>query len=158
MSDGNPRIAVIGCGQWGRNLVRNLEALGALAMVCDTSSRARELAATISPKAHIVSDPDRVFAANLDGVVIATPARSHFSLAQAALQTGKDALVEKPLALTHKEGAELVRLADEHDRVLMVGHVLEYHPGVRRLLELAHSGELGQIRYIGSTRLDRGKI
>jgi predicted dehydrogenase len=90
-------------------------------------------------------------------LVIATPAETHYALAKRALLEGRDVFVEKPLALTFKEGEELVRLAAERDRILMVGHVLEYHPGVKRLLELVRD-ELGEIYYVYSTRLSLGKV
>lgn len=158
MTNTEPRLAVLGCGHWGRNLVRNLHDLGVLAMVCDTSAAGRELAKSLAPEARVVDEPDAVFAADLDGVVVATPARSHYGLSKGALQSKKDVFCEKPLALTYEEGAELVRLAAEQDRILMVGHVLEYHPGVVKLLELVHSDALGEVRYITSNRLSLGKV
>jgi predicted dehydrogenase len=96
--------------------------------------------------------------ADVAGIVIATPAETHYELARAALSAGKDVFVEKPLALTYEQGAQLVRLAEERGRILMVGHVLEYHPAVVRLLELVRTGELGRVRYISSNRLNLGKV
>jgi predicted dehydrogenase len=152
------RVAVIGCGYWGKNLVRNFNRLGALAMVCDQTAEGRELAATLAGDAVIVSDFDEVLFADLDGIVIATPAETHYELAMRALMAGKDVLVEKPLALTYEHGSHLVGLAAERGRRLMVGHVLEYHPAIARLLEMVRAGELGKIRYIYSNRLSLGKI
>jgi predicted dehydrogenase len=151
-------IAVVGCGYWGKNLVRNFRELGALRMVCDTSKAGRELAAETAPHAEVVADIDKVLGTPVGGVVIATPAETHYELAAQALEAGKDVLCEKPLALTYEQGIELVHLAERQERILMVGHVLEYHPGIVRLLELVRSGELGKVRYIYSNRLSLGKV
>jgi predicted dehydrogenase len=151
-------VAVVGCGYWGKNLVRNIAQLGALRMVCDGAEAGRKRAAEIAPHAEIVTEVNKVLTAPLDGVVIATPAETHYELTRQALEAGKDVLCEKPLALTLEQGAELVRLAKRQERILMVGHVLEYHPGVVRLLELVHGGELGKVRYIYSNRLSLGKV
>ena len=151
-------VAVIGCGYWGKNLVRNFGQLGALRMVCDAAKAGQKLAAEMSPHAEVVADVDEVLSAPVKGVVIATPAETHYELVRQALQAGKDVLCEKPLALTYEQGAELVRLAERQGRILMVGHVLEYHPGIVRLLELVRDGELGKVRYIYSNRLSLGKV
>jgi predicted dehydrogenase len=153
-----PQVAVIGCGYWGKNLVRNFAQLGALRMVCDSSEAGQKLAAEMAPQAEVVADVDEVLSAPVEGVVIATPAETHYDLARQALEAGKDVLCEKPLALTYEEGGELVRLAEHQGRILMVGHVLEYHPGIVRLLELVRSGKLGKVRYIYSNRLSLGKV
>jgi predicted dehydrogenase len=151
-------VGVIGCGYWGKNLVRNFARLGALQMVCDAAEAGRKLAAEMAPHAEIVADVDQVLSAPIEGVVIATPAETHYELSRKALEAGKDVLCEKPLALTYEQGAELMRLAERQGRILMVGHVLEYHPGVVRLLELVRAGELGKVRYIYSNRLSLGKV
>ena len=153
-----PQVAVVGCGYWGKNLVRNFRELGALRMVCDAAEAGRKLAVEMAPHAKVVADVDEVLNALVEGVVIATPAETHYELARQALLAGKDVLVEKPLALTYEQGAELVKLAERQGRILMVGHVLEYHPGIVRLLELVRSGELGKVRYIYSNRLSLGKV
>jgi len=153
-----PQVAVVGCGYWGKNLVRNFRELGALRMVCDAAEAGRKLAVEMAPHAKVVADVDEVLNALVEGVVIATPAETHYKLARQALLAGKDVLVEKPLALTYEQGAELVKLAERQGRILMVGHVLEYHPGIVRLLELVRSGELGKVRYIYSNRLSLGKV
>jgi predicted dehydrogenase len=157
-SPGNMQIAVIGCGYWGKNLVRNFAQIGSLAMVCDSTPGGRETAREIAPAAAVVSDMQQVLASGVSGVVIATPAETHFDLTAQALEAGKDVMVEKPLAMTYEQGARLVQLAEERGRVLMVGHVLEYHPAMVRLLELVQSGELGKVRYIYSNRLSLGKV
>ena len=151
-------VAVIGCGYWGRNLVRNFQQLGALALVCDATTAGRATAAQLAPATPIVADVQEVWQADVPAVVIATPAETHFDLVRQALLAGKDVLVEKPLALTYRQGAELVQLAARQARILMVGHVLEYHPAIVRLQELVRSGALGKVRYVYSNRLSLGKV
>ena len=152
-------IAVIGCGYWGQNLVRNFNQLGVLRMVCDLTPVGRARAAELAPTAQIVADiAEAVNNPAIEGVVIATPAETHFAVVQQALNAGKDVFVEKPLALTYEQGSRLVQLAQSKQRMLMVGHVLEYHPAILRLRDLVTSGELGKIQYIYSNRLNLGKI
>jgi len=152
-------IAVIGCGYWGKNLVRNFHNLEVLHSVCDLTQAGRAKATELSPTAQIVDTVEAVMDnPAIDGVVVATPAETHFPLVQQALLAGKDVFVEKPLALTYEQGAKLVQLAHKEQRMLMVGHVLEYHPAIVRLLELVQTGVLGKIRYIYSNRLSLGKI
>jgi len=127
-------------------------------MVCDAAEIGQKSASELAPYAEVVADVDEVLAAPVAGVVIATSAETHYELARQALEAGKDVLCEKPLALTYEQRAELVRLAERGGRILMVGHVLEYHPGVVRLLELVRAGELGKVRYIYSNRLSLGKV
>jgi UDP-2-acetamido-3-amino-2,3-dideoxy-glucuronate N-acetyltransferase len=152
-------VAVIGAGDWGRNLIRNFQALGALAAVCDREpDRLREWADG-HPRCPTVLDPAGVFRdPSIDAVAIATPAESHGRLVAEALAAGKDVLVEKPLCLSPEMGERLVAEAGERGRVLMVGHLLWYHPAVLRLKDLVDSGELGQLRYIYSNRVNLGKI
>jgi predicted dehydrogenase len=154
----NETVAVLGCGYWGKNLVRNFAQLNALALVADATPEGRETAAQIVPDLPIVADASDVFATGVKGVVIATPAETHFELASQALEAGKDVFVEKPLALTFEQGAALVDLAEEQGRILMVGHVLEYHPAIVRLRELVQDGMLGKIHHIYSNRLSLGKV
>ena len=153
-----PRVAVVGCGYWGKNLIRNFADLGALHQICDIDSE--RLAEPVGR--HQVAFTDS-YQSILEGeavqaVVIATPAADHYRHARAALLANKDVFVEKPLALTCQEGGELVEMARDRGRILMVGHVLEYHPAVTRLLQLVAEGELGILRYIYSHRLSLGKI
>ena len=152
------KIAVVGCGYWGKNLVRNFNQLGTLSIVCDTTPSGRATAADLAPQATIVEDIQQVFETEVSGLVIATPAETHYNLVRQALTAGKDVFVEKPLALTYEQGVHLVRLAEEYNRILMVGHVLEYHPAVVKLFTLVRNGELGKVRYIYSNRLSLGKI
>ncbi|MDX1435447.1 MAG: Gfo/Idh/MocA family oxidoreductase [Anaerolineales bacterium] len=154
----SPSVAVIGCGAWGKNLVRNFNQLGSLAIICDQDPSGRERSAQFAPAIPFTAELKVALQSNIAGVVIATPAETHFKLARMALEAGKDVFVEKPLALTYDEGRYLVDLAASKSLVLMVGHVLEYHPGIRALQDLVSAGALGKIQYIYSNRLSLGKI
>jgi predicted dehydrogenase len=153
------RIAVFGCGYWGQNLVRNFHQLGALAMVCDLAEAGRIRAREISPDAEVVDNFEAVLRRkDIEAVALATPAETHRELAIRAMEAGKDVFVEKPMALDAKEGLEMNRVAQARGRVLMVGHLLEYHPAVLKLREMIDSGALGRVNYIYSNRLNFGKI
>jgi len=159
MDGSSPKVAVIGMGSWGRNLVRNFHQIGALAAVCDSSDAAQALCATEYPSVPFVRDYRAVLAnPDITAVAVATPAVTHFEVAKAALEAGKDVFVEKPLSTEVAQGEMLAKLADERGRVLMVGHILRYHPAVIRLKELIQQGTLGRINYIYSNRLNIGKI
>jgi len=153
------RVAVLGCGDWGKNLVRNFHALGALAAVADVSPHGRQAAARIAPGVAI---HDRLDAAlddrSIAGVVIATPAETHAELTERALLAGKDVLCEKPLALHYDAARRVHDLAVRRGRVLMVGHLLEYHPAIQELRARVAGGQLGQIRYLYSNRTNLGKV
>jgi UDP-2-acetamido-3-amino-2,3-dideoxy-glucuronate N-acetyltransferase len=152
-------IAVIGCGYWGKNLVRNFSELGALHTICDVETKKLEQFKSLYPQLKVESDYHRVLEnKEIAGVVIATPAATHYSIAREALLAGKDTFVEKPLALKVEEGKELVELAQKGDRLLLVGHLLEYHPAVVKLKELVEEGVLGKIQYIYSNRLNLGRF
>lgn len=152
-------IAVIGSGYWGKNLVRNFHAIGALKAVCDSSEIALKRVQEAYPGIPTETDIRKVLdRKDISGVVIATPAPTHFELAKMALESGKDVMVEKPIALKSSEAAALARLATEKKRVLMVGHILQYHPGLLKLKEMVSSGELGTLEYVYSNRLNLGKI
>jgi UDP-2-acetamido-3-amino-2,3-dideoxy-glucuronate N-acetyltransferase len=154
-----PKVAVIGAGAWGKNLVRNFANLGALAMVCDSDSGACAHAVKISPEVRICTSFSEVLSQpEIEAVAIATPAVSHYQVAKAALAAGKDVFVEKPLALEVAEGRELVNLAEKQGRILMVGHILHYHRTIQKLKELIDTGKLGKIQYVYSNRLNIGKI
>lgn len=150
-------VAVVGCGHWGRNLVRNFSQLGALSAVCDTNeTTARELAeqhgTAVLAWPKILERPD------ISAVAIAAPAALHFRLASDALGAGKHVFVEKPLALEVVEGEALCELAAKHGRQLMVGHLLQYHPAFLKLRDLMAQGVLGRLQYIYSNRLNLGKF
>jgi UDP-2-acetamido-3-amino-2,3-dideoxy-glucuronate N-acetyltransferase len=158
VSEQQVNVAVIGCGYWGKNLVRNFHELGSLQTICDLDSdRVREMAAKYG--VSYVHDFEAVFAdPAIHAVAIAAPAVRHFELAKKALQAGKDVFVEKPLALEVQEGQELVDLASRHGRILMVGHILEYHPAILELRKMIRAGKLGKIESIYSSRLNLGKL
>lgn len=154
-----PRVACIGVGYWGKNLVRNFEALGALTRICDGSEDVRSRMADSYPDVDVTDDVDGVLGdPDVDAVAIATPAATHADIVARALKRGKHVFVEKPLALSGKDGERLVQLAEERGLTLMVGHVLWYHPAVLKLKELVDSGEIGRLQYIYSNRLNLGKI
>lgn len=158
-SEGVPQVAVIGAGYWGKNLVRNFHGLNALRAICDSDPERLESFKQQYPSAkmfHAYSDVLRDTA--IRGVAIATPAEAHADAVREALLAGKDVFVEKPLCLSVEDGEELVALAKRKDRILMVGHLLWYHPAVLKLKELIAVGELGRIQYIYSNRLNLGKI
>lgn len=150
------KIAVIGCGYWGKNLVRNFAELGALQAVCDAHlALAEKTSQAYGVPAQTLEE---VLASNVDGVVIAAPAAQHFELAQKALQAGKHVFVEKPLSLKVDEAQKLCDLSGEMNRKLMVGHLLQYHPAFLELKRLIAHGDLGRLQYIYSNRLNLGKF
>ena len=153
------RIACIGAGYWGKNLLRNLDDLGVLSWVCETDAERRRQLKTLYPKARFTHDLEEVLSdPTVGGVAIATPAETHRELVRRALVADKDVLVEKPLCLSVADGRSLIALAKARQRVLMVGHLLWYHPAVIKLKQLIDDGELGRIQYIYSNRLNLGKI
>jgi UDP-2-acetamido-3-amino-2,3-dideoxy-glucuronate N-acetyltransferase len=152
-------IAVIGCGYWGKNLIRNFHELKVLHTLYDLDEKRAKEIGFLYPEVRIARALTEVFQdESIDGIVVATPAESHYRMVKETLQAGKDVFVEKPLALKVREGKELVALAKGKDRILMVGHLLEYHPGIIRLKQIVSNGELGKINYIHSTRLNLGKF
>ncbi len=152
-------IAVVGMGYWGKNLVRNMTELGALHTVCDQDATKGDTIRQEYPGVAFSTDlPAILESPEIHGVVLATPAEQHYEMAKAALLAGKDVFVEKPLSLEVAQAEELRDLADSDQRILMVGHLLEYHPAVRKLKELVDAGELGKVQYVYSNRLNLGKI
>ena len=157
--EGSVKVAVVGAGYWGKNLVRNFGSLGALAAVCDSDGDRLESLKQSFPGIKLYRAYSDVLSDHtVRAVGIATPAETHADAVREALLAGKDVFVEKPLCLSVKEGTELVALAKKTDRILMVGHLLWYHPAVLKLKELIRAGELGRIQYIYSNRLNLGKI
>jgi UDP-2-acetamido-3-amino-2,3-dideoxy-glucuronate N-acetyltransferase len=154
-----PRVAVVGAGYWGKNLVRNFSGLGALSAVCDCNTDTLRTLGEQYPQCRtLVSYAEVLSDETIRAVAIATPAEAHANAVREALLAGKDVFVEKPLCLSVKEGEELVTLAKKQNLILMVGHLLWYHPAVLKLKELIRTGELGRIQYIYSNRLNLGKI
>src|SRR5947208_1096863 len=152
-------VAVVGIGYWGKNLVRNFHELGALAMLCDGERSVEERCGNEYKSVRfcgdfrvVLSDP------SISAIALATPATTHYEMPKAALEAGKDVFVEKPLAIDVKQGEDLVNLAAAQHRVLMVGHILRYHPAILKLQQLIQDGALGQINYLYSNRLNIGKI
>lgn len=155
------RVGIVGLGYWGPNLARNFSALSdtELAWVCDTDEQRLAKHAADHRTAGATTDfADLLADESLDAVVIAANVGHHTALATRALAAGKHIFVEKPLGATLAESEEFVAAAEQTDRVVMVGHLLEYHPGVERLKQLVDEGELGEIRYVYGTRVNLGQI
>jgi len=158
-SQAKRNVAVVGVGYWGKNLVRNFHTLGSLAALCDSDTSLLESYRKEYPDVKYHSKYSEVLAdPTIDGIALATPAVSHYEMAKAGLEAGKDVLVEKPLAIDVKHGEELVKLAETKNRILMIGHILRYHPAILKLQKLIQDGQLGKINYLYSNRLNIGKI
>ncbi|OGW52161.1 MAG: oxidoreductase [Nitrospirae bacterium RBG_13_43_8] len=152
-------VGLVGLGYWGKNILRNLYELGVLHTACDSDTGIVSERKEKFPHVNYTTSFEEVLGNHdIKAVAISTPAATHHDFAKRALLVGKDVFVEKPLALRIKEGQELVMLAEREGRVLMVGHILQYHPAVIKLKELIETGELGKIRYIYSNRLNIGKL
>jgi predicted dehydrogenase len=154
-------VGVVGLGYWGPNLARNFSALRGceLRWLCDVSEAARERVGPSFRRTRMTSELDELLAdPELDAVVVATHVPSHADLALRVLAAGKHCFVEKPLAQSAAEAESVVAAADEAGLVLMVGHLLEYHPGVEKLKEIAASGDLGDLHYLYGNRLNLGKL
>jgi predicted dehydrogenase len=154
-------LAVVGLGYWGPNLARNIESIPSarLAWCCDADALTRARVEPSFRSTRFTDSLDEVLAdADLDGVLLATPVPTHADLAVRVLEAGKHCFVEKPLAQSVAGAERAVAAADAAGRLLMVGHLLEYHPGVRRLAEVVQSGELGTVHYIYTNRLNLGQL
>ncbi len=154
-------IAVLGAGHWGPNLIRsfNDERRSNVRWIVDTNPQRLEAAASRFPAVMVTSDPHRVFTDEcVDAVVIATPTASHAELVRAALKAGKHVMVEKPLSHDSKSSAELIKLAEEKNLVLLVGHIFLYNPAVQWVKRVLESGDLGRTYYIASSRTNLGPI
>ncbi len=152
-------VSVIGSGYWGKNLVRNLYKLGALKLICDKNEDLLTQFKEQYPGIDTcVALSDVLSREDIQGIVIATPAETHYTLAREALLAGKHVYIEKPLVLREEDGQELITIAKKEKRALMVGHLLQYHPVFVHLKKLVQNGELGKINYIYSHRLNLGKI
>ncbi len=151
-------VAVVGCGYWGKNIVRNFHELGALHSICDLRT---DLVDELGLRYHVPARTDLAEVLqdpHVAAVAIAVPAAEHFDVAMRCLEAGKHIFVEKPLALHLDEGRKLVARARACNRILMVGHILQYHPAILKLKQLIQEGELGSIKYIYSSRLNLGKL
>ena len=158
MSDSkNIRVAIIGCGYWGKNLVRDFHSLGTLAAISDSDP---ETATAIAEKYGVKAlEVDEILADDdVDGIVIAAPAEYHANLALKGFAAGKHVYVEKPISLSLEDAEKMIAASEEADRILMVGHLLQYHPVFLKLKKMVADGELGNLRYIYSRRLSLGKL
>jgi predicted dehydrogenase len=161
LAEGPVTVGVVGLGYWGPNLARNLAVLDGceLRWCCDAAPGSRERWRSSFPGTRFAADLGELLSdPELDAVVIATDVPSHARLATEALRAGKHCFVEKPLAQSTVEAAAVAEEAAASGRVLMVGHLLEYHPGVGKLKEIVESGELGEVHYVYSNRLNLGKM
>ncbi len=155
----NKDIAVIGAGYWGKNIVRNMYELGRLKYVCDNNKAILNEIKSKYPDIEVVTDYEKILDdSNLSGVMIATPAATHYKIAKEVLLKDKHVFVEKPLSVNLNDAEELVLLAKKRHMKLMVGHILQYHPAIKKIKDMVFSGELGKIYYLFSNRLNIGKI
>ncbi len=157
----NTRVAVIGAGHWGPNLIRSVHEnqQATLVAACDLDEGRLERVKRRHPSIDLTTDASAVLHRDdVDAVVIATPPTTHFELTAAALKAGKHVLVEKPLTPTSAEGAELIALAEEHDRTMMVGNVFLFNGGVRAMKSLMEDEEFGKLKYIYSRRTNLGPV
>lgn len=155
------RVGVVGLGAWGWNVARSFAELGEceLAMCCDMDQKRTASAKKSWPSVTIVNSMDEMLKQDtVDAVVVSAPAVTHYELAKKALLADRDVFVEKPFTLNVRDAEELAELAEQKKRVLMVGHLLEYHPVVRRLKKMIQDGELGEVFYIYTQRVNMGRI
>ena len=153
------RVAVVGAGDWGKKLAHTFRGMDSLGAICDVDQQCAEQLGREYPGVEICRDLSAVLRNDeIHALAVATPAVTHFELARAALVAGKDVFVEKPLAVDVDDGETLVSLASALDRILMVGHVLQYHPAIVAMRELIATGQLGRLQYVYSNRLNIGKI
>ena len=155
------KLAVVGVGGWGKNLARNYFQIPdcELKYICDTDISKLEQLQTQLPGTHTCTRyEDMLEDSEIQALVIATPAPTHYKLCKAALEAGKDVYVEKPFVLDVDEAEELIRLAEQNERILMVGHLLEYHPIITKLKQMIDADELGNVYYIYNQRVNLGTV
>ncbi|MEK8131745.1 Gfo/Idh/MocA family oxidoreductase [Paenibacillus filicis] len=153
------KVAVVGAGQWGRNLVRTFFELGVLGVVVEASPQLREEVSLQYPTTpvhdsiqFVLEDP------SIRGVIVATPAATHYDIAKSCLISGKDVFIEKPMTLSSQEGEGLVKLSETHQRVLMVGHLLLYQPAIREMKKIMDAGRVGRVTTLHQQRLKLGRV
>jgi predicted dehydrogenase len=152
-------VIVVGAGNWGKNLVSNFYELGALAGVVELSPKLRERVATSYPDVTLYNDLQiALIESGATGIVIATPAYTHYELAMQSMAAGKDVFVEKPMTLTSAESISLAEYADKHDRILMVGHLLLYQPAIAWMRDYLAAGKLGDVKRVVAQRAKLGKV
>ncbi len=152
------QVVVVGAGNWGKNLVRNFHALGALAGVAETNSKLRTKVEADYPGLVTYSDYQQVLESDISAIVLATPAPTHYKFAIAALEAGKDVFVEKPITLKTAEAKALAEYADKHSRILMVGHLLLYQPAITWMRDYLASGKGGKVLHVATQRAKLGKV
>jgi predicted dehydrogenase len=153
----NKNISVVGCGYWGKNLIRNFHELGVLDSICDSDiTSAQEYANQF--KVNIKSFNEIKNDTKIKGVVLAVPAPLHASMAIEMMNFGKHVFVEKPLAMSEIEAEDMIKASKKNNVKLMVGHLMQFHPVFKTILKLVNSGDLGQLKYIYSNRLSLGKV
>ena len=151
----NQKVAVIGYGMWGKNIVRNFYNLNVLHTVCDLDAETRAKIQELYPDINVISDMNEIINnPEITCVTVVTPSHTHYNIVKKLLEAGKNVYVEKPISTVAQEAKELMELANEKDLVLMVGHLLLYHPAVNRLKMMVDAGELGDIVYAQSDRLN----
>ena len=159
MGNKNVKIAVVGSGYWGKNLVRVFYELGVLKTICDNSSDILKDMNEKYTDISVTTDYSEILnEKEIAGIVISLPAEKHYEYARKAILAGKHVFIEKPIALNNLEAEEIVKIAKEYKKILMVGHILHYHPSIIRLKEMLRNGDFGKIQYIYSNRLNLGKI
>ncbi len=152
------KICVVGGGRWGRNHIKTLHAMGCLSAVVESNeARLQELLKDF-PEAEGFTSLEDAIVRRFDGYTVAVPAEHHYAVGVKLLSEGLDVMMEKPMTMTVKESEELVTLAAEHNARLMVGHVLLFHPAIRKIKELIAGGRVGKLHYIYSNRLNLGTV
>ena len=161
MSEDTVELAIVGLGNWGKNVIRSFSGASRsnISHICDSNPRLLDRNRQLYPRAVATTDYQAVLREpGVDAVALVTPAPCHFEMARSALLAGKHVFVEKPLAMTVEEAEKLVETAALAGRKLMVGHLLEYHPAVSLMKEQIDSGELGDIHYMYCQRLNLGVV
>lgn len=152
------KICVVGAGRWGKNHIKTLDTLGVLGGIVEANSETAKKFGEMYPKARVFQNVDEALADSFDGFTVATPAETHFGIAEKILNHKKPVLVEKPITLTASDARKLKDLADQNQVNLMVGHVLLFHPAIRKIKELVDAGKIGKLQYLYSNRLNLGTV
>ena len=154
----NKRICVVGAGYWGKNHIKTLDQLGVLAGIVESDKNTLNSFINKYPDVEGYIDLDLSLPKNFDGFTIATPAETHYDIAKKVIKAGKHLLIEKPMTLSVKDAKDLIKLANQYNVNLMVGHVLLFHPAIIKIKEMIENGNIGELQYIYSNRLNLGKI
>ena len=161
VGEGSPivsQVIVVGAGRWGQNLIRNFHELGALAGVAELNPDLRSKVAAKYPEVPLYEEFHQALTSDINAIVIATPAPTHYQLAKTALAAGKDVFVEKPMTLCTDEAKDLAAYADEQSQILMVGHLLLYQPAITWMRDYLASGQAGQVRHVATQRVNLGRV